>query len=125
MIVDALVDEVDAISDWQPLLEVLLMDHTSVAVEMSGRKSKKKGKAAKEPSSSSEDSVDDAWRLDEVEEGIMLEVLVASLSKITGNIGSTAGPGKKVSRLNAQHSKRMTSIFKGKQGQGSERCDSI
>jgi cohesin complex subunit SA-1/2 len=93
MVVDALADEVDAVSEWQPLLDNLLLDH-SATEETTTRKSKK-GKAAKAPSSASDDSVDDAWRLDEVEEGIMLEVFVAALAKLCSSTGSN--PGKKVS----------------------------
>lgn len=95
LVVDALTDEVDAISEWQALLDVLLLDHSAVETETNKRKGKK-SKAAKEPSESSDDSVDDIWRLDEVEETIMLEVLVASLSKISAANSNVPATGRKV-----------------------------
>lgn len=83
LIVDSLINEVDAISDWQPLLDILLLDHSAVQATPANSKSKK-SKAPKAPSENSEDSVDDCWRLDESEESIMLEILVSALSKLSG-----------------------------------------
>lgn len=99
MIVDALIDEVDAISEWHPLLDNLLLDHSSVQLETDRRRGKK-GKATKEPSESSEDAVDDAWRLDEQEESTMLEVLVASLTRLCGTLHSGVSSAKKVKHFN-------------------------
>jgi cohesin complex subunit SA-1/2 len=93
LVVDALVDDIDAIAEWQPLLDDLLLDHSAANADTNVRKGKK-GKNAK--ASSSEDAVDDAWRLDEVEEGLILEVFVAPLAKTCGGIAATAATGKKV-----------------------------
>ncbi|KAK7678058.1 hypothetical protein QCA50_018999 [Cerrena zonata] len=71
--VEALWDEVEPVSDWETLLEVLLLDHSSGETTTSrGNKGKKKA---------SDSGVDEAWRLEEVEEGVLLEVLIASLRR--------------------------------------------
>ena len=67
--VEALWDDVEPVRDWEALLDVLLLDHSPVGM---GRKRKGKGR---------EEAVDEAWRLEEVEEATLLEVLVTSLSK--------------------------------------------
>ncbi|KAJ7628572.1 hypothetical protein FB45DRAFT_834497 [Roridomyces roridus] len=78
MVVEALWDEVEAVSDWETLLEVLILDHSSAASAEDGpaRRGRPNGKAAK---ASEEGSVDEAWRLEEEEETVLIEVLVASL----------------------------------------------
>lgn len=71
--VEALWDEVDAVNDWECILDVLLLDHSA------GRDDDMDG-----PDSivdSARNTVDPAWRLSEVEETVLLEVLVTSLRR--------------------------------------------
>lgn len=79
--VDALWDEVDAVSDWECILDVLLLDHSASRDEdIDG------------PDllvESARNTVDPAWRLSEVEETVLLEVLVASLRRT--KLASTSG----------------------------------
>lgn len=73
--VEALWDEVEPVSDWEGLLDLLLLDHSAAE---DGIESRGRGRA--NGKSSAKDSVvDEAWRLEEVEESVLLEVLVASL----------------------------------------------
>lgn len=105
LVVEALWDDVDAVRDWQTLLDILLLDHSGSGAtddnlpstsKMRGKKSKsaaspvKKSRAkAKNVRSSSpkgadddeEDVVDEAWRLEEDEEPALVEVLLACLQK--------------------------------------------
>lgn len=76
--VEALWDEVDPVRSWDTLLDVLLLDHSAAGEDASqpSRGPKSKGKAAAGTS-----LVDEAWRLDEVEESILLEVFVAALRR--------------------------------------------
>ncbi|KAF7341967.1 SCD domain-containing protein [Mycena venus] len=77
MVAEALWDDVDAVSDWETLLDVLLLDHSSATdAPTPARRGKPNGKAAK---ASQEGLVDEAWRLEEEEETVLIEVLVASL----------------------------------------------
>lgn len=73
--VEALWDDVEPVRDWEALLDVLLLDHSAEEASQ-GRKRKGKAKPAQ-----SDSAVDEAWRLEEIEEATLLEVLVASLSK--------------------------------------------
>ena len=87
--VEALWDEVEPVSDWETLLEVLLLDHSSgEATTSRGNKGKKKA---------ADSAVDEAWRLEEVEEGVLLEVLIASLRRTKAE----AVGGKKVRRCSS------------------------
>ncbi|KAF8558607.1 hypothetical protein OG21DRAFT_1504012 [Imleria badia] len=71
--VEALWDEVDAVNDWECILDVLLLDHSASRDEdMDGPDSLVE---------SARNTVDPAWRLEEVEETVLLEVLVASLRR--------------------------------------------
>ncbi|KAI0672301.1 hypothetical protein C8Q78DRAFT_1026321 [Trametes maxima] len=76
LVVEALWDEVDPVRDWETLLDVLLLDHSAAGEEGSRPPSRSKGK---QPAGDS--TVDEAWRLEEVEEAVLLELLVASLRK--------------------------------------------
>ena len=79
--VEALWDEVDTISDWELLLDILLLDH-SASDEDSQVKSTPRPKGRINGKKRNDDFVvDEAWRLEEVEESILLEVLVAVLRK--------------------------------------------
>ena len=85
--VEALWDEVDAVNDWECILDVLLLDHSAGKDEdMDGPDSLVE---------SARNTVDPAWRLSEVEETVLLEVLVASLRRT--KLASTSG--KKVCPL--------------------------
>ncbi|KAI0052365.1 hypothetical protein FA95DRAFT_1675331 [Auriscalpium vulgare] len=82
--VEALWDEVAPVSDWEALLDVLLLDHSAggeSSQDSRGRRAKAKGPSA-------ESAVDEAWRLEEVEEAVLLEVLVASLRKAKVDAGT-------------------------------------
>ncbi|KAI0074611.1 hypothetical protein K474DRAFT_1765478 [Panus rudis PR-1116 ss-1] len=74
--VEALWDEVEPVSDWETLLETLLSDHSAVDGEEGAPSSRNNRKKA------SNDAVDEAWRLEEVEEGVLLEVFLACLRRM-------------------------------------------
>ena len=79
--VEALWDEVETISDWEHLLDILLLDH-SASGEDSQLNSTPRAKGKTNGKKRNDDFVvDEAWRLEEVEESILLEVLVAVLRK--------------------------------------------
>ena len=87
--VEALWDEVETISDWELLLDILLLDHSASGEDSqlnstSGAKSRTNGKKRND-----DFVVDEAWRLEEVEESILLEVLVAVLRKTREESAST------------------------------------
>ena len=81
--VEALWEEIAPISDWEGLLDLLLVDHSAAAEEEA-------------PSSSSSPNgrtvVDAAWRLSEAEEAITLELFTGSIRKAVGE----AAAAKKV-----------------------------
>ncbi len=80
--VEALWDEVAPVTDWETILETLLADHSVPGDdESSQRRGRKKGKP-----SSHDNAVDETWRLEEVEEGVLLEVLLASLRKTHADV---------------------------------------
>lgn len=105
LVVEALWDDVDAVRDWQTLLDILLLDHSGSGAgddslpstsKIRGKKSKsvaspvKKSRAKNRGIRSSparggededEDVVDEAWRLEEDEEPALVEVLLACLQK--------------------------------------------
>jgi len=76
--VEALWDEIDPISDWEGLLNLLLLDHSAAVEE----------EEDEAPSSSSSPNgrtvVDAAWRLSEAEEAITLELFTGSIRKAVG-----------------------------------------
>lgn len=67
--VESLWDEVAPANDWETVLDVLLLDHSAADAESA--RGRKKDMSI----------VDDAWRLDEVEESVLLEVLIAALQR--------------------------------------------
>ncbi|GAA6029512.1 hypothetical protein JCM8097_003715 [Rhodosporidiobolus ruineniae] len=98
--VEALWDGVDVLRDWQALLSYLLKDHSS-AVEGSpaaaGPSSAKKGKGRGKKAAAAEEEADEEadeeqegeslpqpLKLEEEEETLMVEVLVACLTKVVG-----------------------------------------
>ena len=82
LVVEALWDEVEPVRDWETLLDVLLLDHSAVG-DSSRPTSRSKGKQA-----ATEESVDEAYRLEEVEEAVLLEMLVATLRKALADAAS-------------------------------------
>ena len=84
--VDALWDEIPQVGDWENLLDLLQLDH-SASEGQSQSRTKKKGRQT-----ASESAIDEVWRLEEVEEGVLLEVLSAALRKTK----AVAAGGKKV-----------------------------
>jgi len=97
--VEALWDEVEAIGDWEALLEHLLLDHSASAedavngVGPSPVAARRRQNAAAKKKAADEEVVDEAWRLTESEEAALLEVFVAALRKAK----EEAAGGKKVS----------------------------
>lgn len=86
--VEALWDEISQVTDWEMLLDLLQLDHSRPEENQSSQsRTKKKAKRTNDAT-----AVDEAWRLEEVEEGILLEVLSAALRKAK----AVAAAGKKV-----------------------------
>ena len=77
--VEALWDEVEPISDWQGLLDLLLLDHSAVGEGNDGRPTPRARANGKK--SGDEVVVDTIWRLEEIEESVLLQVLVAALRR--------------------------------------------
>lgn len=85
--VEALWDDVDSASGWEGLLEMLLLDHSA------GGGDEDLDAADDSIAASAKNTVDEAWRLTETEESVLLEVLIASLRRAK----ALAGTAKKVS----------------------------
>ncbi|KAG8948182.1 hypothetical protein FRC04_009981 [Tulasnella sp. 424] len=92
--VDSLWDEVDAVSDWEDLIEFLLLDHSADGEDDVSPVASKKKRAAeanekngkgRRKSTVNEAEVDEAWRPEDSEEAALVEVLVASLKKTIGD----------------------------------------
>lgn len=80
--VEALWDEVEPMSGWQTLLDMLLLDHSATGEGASqGRSGRTRGKRTVADS-----TIDEAWRLEEVEEAVLLEMLVAALAKAKADV---------------------------------------
>jgi cohesin complex subunit SA-1/2 len=94
--VEALWDEVDAVRDWEEILDMLLLDHSSSSaqngsVRVNGNGSGNGG--GRELSPFEPDTIiQDSWRLEEGEETILLEILVTSIRQTKAD----AVGGKKV-----------------------------
>jgi cohesin complex subunit SA-1/2 len=88
--VEALWDAVDPVSDWEGLLDLLLLDHSSAREDdLEGSTMRANG-----DDHSDDSTVDEAWRLEEAEEGVLLEVFVAALARAKADVAG----GKKVSK---------------------------
>ncbi|KAG8859678.1 hypothetical protein FRB96_004252 [Tulasnella sp. 330] len=103
--VDSLWDEIEAVSDWETLVEYLLLDHSAKgdeddasspvatkrkkAAESNARNRKGKAKVAH-----ADGEADELWRLDDTEEAVMVEILVASLQKNIKDAGSEKKKGE-------------------------------
>ena len=90
--VDALWEEVEIVSQWEELLDLLLLDHSASGEESQLEVSPRARVRANGKKRNDDFLVDEAWRLEEVEESILLEVLVAAL----GRAKEEAVGGKKV-----------------------------
>ncbi|KAH9077661.1 hypothetical protein EDB83DRAFT_2548692 [Lactarius deliciosus] len=82
--VEALWDDVEPVSEWETLLDILLLDHS--ANTEGGNESR--GRRSMGNKSSSDSVAAEAWRLEEVEEAVLLEVFVASLRKARASAAS-------------------------------------
>ncbi|KAI0943593.1 hypothetical protein AcW1_002723 [Taiwanofungus camphoratus] len=88
--VEALWNEIESISDWETLLDVLLLDHSA-----SGEDSSSQGHGE---SNGKDTGVDEAWRLEEAEEAALLEMLIAVLRKAKADVaGAKKGEDEVVS----------------------------
>lgn len=78
-VVDALweCDNIDTVRDWEAILSFLLLDHSGE--EEVSKKTKGKGRK----SGGEQESVADVVKLTEEEESVLIEILVASITKIT------------------------------------------
>jgi cohesin complex subunit SA-1/2 len=75
--VESLWDDIDIIRDWQSLLQLLLLDHsTEREAAVTHPKKRKAGKAK-----ATDGTTDDAWRLEEHEEAVLLQVLLGALKR--------------------------------------------
>lgn len=73
--VEALWGEVEALENWEGILDMLLLDHSSGSGETQTQNGIVNGKEPTPPKA----VVQDSWRLEEGEETILLEVLVTSI----------------------------------------------
>lgn len=87
--VEALWEDMEPVTDWETLLDVLLLDHSAAGEEGSTPNAKRRGKHT-----SGDTVIDEVWRLEEVEEGVLLEVLLATLRKTKAEVAGS----KKVRR---------------------------
>jgi len=86
--VEALWEDIESVSDWEALLEVLLLDHSAGTDAVQGSR----GRRLKSSKGSTDSTAGEAWLLEEVEEAVLLEVFVASLGKAK----ASAAAAKKV-----------------------------
>ncbi|KIK67211.1 hypothetical protein GYMLUDRAFT_93035 [Collybiopsis luxurians FD-317 M1] len=117
--VEALWDEMDVVRDWEGVLDMLVLDHSASGENDSSNNKVRSARAAKksamkkrgpqsqanggagepEESGNEEDDddntststrVDQSWRLTEIEEGALLEILVSSLRRTRKDDNSTS-----------------------------------
>ena len=92
--VEALWDEVEIVADWEAMLDLLLLDHSAgVDASIGGTPVSSRRKKTKKIVDDA--IVDEAWRLEEPEEAILLDVFVATLRKARAE----ASAGKRVGVL--------------------------
>lgn len=75
--VEGLWDDIDIIRDWQSLLQLLLLDHTTEREAASDQPKKRKGSKVK----ATDNATEEAWRLEEDEEAVLLQVLLGALTR--------------------------------------------
>ncbi|KAF8892974.1 hypothetical protein BD779DRAFT_1609978 [Infundibulicybe gibba] len=82
--VEALWEAVESVSDWEALLDILLLDHSAIGGD---------GDEVSRPrTNGKERGVNEIWRLEEVEEGVLLEVLVGAIRRAKAEVaGSKKG----------------------------------
>ncbi|KAG1740516.1 uncharacterized protein EDB91DRAFT_353827 [Suillus paluster] len=80
--VEALWEDVDSASGWEGLLEMLLLDHSA------GGGDEDLDRVDDSIAASAKNTVDEAWRLSETEESVLLEVLIASLRRAKALAGT-------------------------------------
>ncbi|KAK4699710.1 cohesin complex subunit SA-1/2, partial [Phenoliferia sp. Uapishka_3] len=91
--VEALWDQVEVLRDWQGIMGFLLLDHSEEGEGGSTPKTKAKGTRGKgkgKATASGEDALDPTCRLTEDEETLLVEVLVASLTRATGTSAASS-----------------------------------
>ena len=86
--VEALWDQVEAVRDWQAIMDFLLLDHSAESTNEDTPKAK--GRKDAEEASSEGAQVQEACRLSEEEETLLVEVLVASLTRTTSHGAATS-----------------------------------
>lgn len=79
--VEALWDEIEVISDWETMCDFLLLDHSAGQEDPSDSSPVAAARRKKARKATNDSLVDEAWRLEEVEEAVLLEILVSSLRK--------------------------------------------
>ena len=90
--VEALWESVEPIRNWQSMIDVLILDQSLEGQDdpESTPKSKKgKGKKVKKSSAGEDPEFDEACRLTEEEETLLVEVLVASIGRATGSTATS------------------------------------
>ncbi|OCH94580.1 hypothetical protein OBBRIDRAFT_747233 [Obba rivulosa] len=93
LVMEALWDEIEPVSNWQDLLDILLLDHSASDEESTSRRptGRKRKQAA-------DNGVDEVWRLEEEEEAVLLEMLIAVLRKALSDvIGAKKGEDETLS----------------------------
>jgi cohesin complex subunit SA-1/2 len=75
--VEALWEDIEPASDWEALLDLLLLDHSATdrdaPLSSRGRNKKPQHK---------DGTLDEVWRLEDIEESMLLQVLVSSIKKV-------------------------------------------
>lgn len=79
LVVESLWGEFELLQDWEGLMDMLLLDHSAAEQESLTSSPRKGRKKANAKADTDESSVDDLWRLEDNEEGLLLEVLVCAL----------------------------------------------
>lgn len=75
--VESLWDDIDIIRDWQSLLQLLLLDHSTEREAAVTHPKKRRVSKAK----ATDGTTGDAWRLEEHEEAVLLQVLLGALRR--------------------------------------------
>ncbi|KAG6913622.1 hypothetical protein DXG01_005519 [Tephrocybe rancida] len=79
--VEALWDEVESVRDWEPLLDLLLLDHSATEDNETQDPSRRSRGQPNGKNNTPDSIMDEAWRLDDLEESMLLEVLVTSIRR--------------------------------------------
>lgn len=81
--VEALWSEIPVISEWETILDHLLLDHSGEVNDGATSQSSpmKRRRAAKNKNTEDDEGVEELWRLTDDEESVLVEVLLAALRK--------------------------------------------